>query len=150
MEKTAWLENRSNSKKNMGAKKKGLRSYKPQLDHSARSTAFEAQTGQRTMRRSGSSRTSTGQLVKGRVIPQRIWEKYSDDQLLDTRICDLGLRIDKDGFLAPRIAKLYQELENMGLQFRPHAMNGFLPRASRVLPFRFVLPTQDFVRWNGR
>lgn len=45
--------------------------------------------------------------------------RLSDDQLLDTRICDLGLRIE-DTPLEDRIARLEEELEMRGIRFRPH------------------------------
>lgn len=43
----------------------------------------------------------------------------TDDQLLDTRICDLRLSI-RDTTLQPRIDQLHGELEQRGLRFRPH------------------------------
>ncbi len=47
------------------------------------------------------------------------WADYSDDDLLDLRICDLGVRIEGTR-LAQRIEQLYDELEERGLRFRPH------------------------------
>jgi len=48
------------------------------------------------------------------------WESWSDEQLLDLRLCDLGLRI-RDSELGPRIKQLYRELRAAGVQhFRPH------------------------------
>lgn len=46
-------------------------------------------------------------------------DKMSDDELLDTRMCDLKLSI-KNTPLEGRIEQLYDELANRGLQFRPH------------------------------
>ncbi|NND96249.1 MAG: hypothetical protein HKN47_02840 [Pirellulaceae bacterium] len=43
----------------------------------------------------------------------------SDEQLLDTRICDLKLSI-RDTPLQNRISQLYRELADRGLQFKPH------------------------------
>lgn len=48
-----------------------------------------------------------------------IWARYSDDELLDMRICDLGVVI-KGTRLEQRIEQLYAELASSGLQFRPH------------------------------
>jgi hypothetical protein len=110
----------SSKKTSLGKSKKGLRSYSHRPDASRDSTRPAPKMIHRTTRRSGRSRLAATASVKGRVIPQAVWEKFSDDQLLDTRICDLGLRIDKDGFLGPKIQRLYQELDNHGLQFRPH------------------------------
>jgi hypothetical protein len=47
------------------------------------------------------------------------WASFSDDQLLDVRMCDLGLTIEGTE-LEPRIAQLNAELEARGLTFRPH------------------------------
>ncbi len=72
------------------------------------------------VRRGRRSRIKPGGRRSGRIIPRSEWERFSDEQLLDTRICDLGLKIDNDGWLRPKIDKLYKELESRGLNFRPH------------------------------
>ena len=46
-------------------------------------------------------------------------EKLNDEQLLDTRLCDLDISVDAP-WLKPRIEKLYQELANRGIRYRPH------------------------------
>jgi hypothetical protein len=51
--------------------------------------------------------------------PRRAWVHYTDDSLLDVRLCDLDLRVERTT-LEPRIRQLYQELEDRGLRFRPH------------------------------
>jgi len=43
----------------------------------------------------------------------------SDDELLDLRFCDLGVKLDGT-YLEDRIEMLYAELEQRGLRFRPH------------------------------
>ena len=50
---------------------------------------------------------------------QPMWASYSDDELLDLRICDLDVSI-KGTPLEDRIAQLHDELADAGLQFRPH------------------------------
>ncbi len=47
------------------------------------------------------------------------WAAYTDEQLLDLRMCDLGLAIPGSGVEEP-IAAVAVELEARGLQFRPH------------------------------
>ncbi len=47
------------------------------------------------------------------------WPDLSDEQLLDVRLCELGLTID-GSWLEPRIAQLNDELAARGLEFRPH------------------------------
>lgn len=47
------------------------------------------------------------------------WVGLSDDELLQWRMCDLGVRIEGTP-LEQRIAKLYEELEYRGIVFRPH------------------------------
>ena len=45
--------------------------------------------------------------------------RLSDEELLKLRFCDLKLEIDRSS-LRRRIVRLYQELENRGIHFRPH------------------------------
>jgi hypothetical protein len=47
------------------------------------------------------------------------WTTLADDKLLDVRMCDLALAIEGTD-LEPRIAQLNSELEQRGLQFKPH------------------------------
>jgi hypothetical protein len=47
------------------------------------------------------------------------WEHLSDEDLLEVRICDLGLRIKRGSELDARIRQLYRELEHEGLAIRP-------------------------------
>ena len=55
-----------------------------------------------------------------RAHPPYEWESWSDEQLLDLRLCDLGLRI-RGSELEPRIKLLFRELRAAGIQhFRPH------------------------------
>jgi hypothetical protein len=57
------------------------------------------------------------------VIPSAAlldWSDLSDDELLDRRLCELGLRIP-GSWLEGRLAQLDAELAARGLAFRPHA-----------------------------
>lgn len=45
------------------------------------------------------------------------WTRLPDDELLDLRLCDLDLTLDR---LAPQIDRLCRELSRKGLRFRPH------------------------------
>ena len=47
------------------------------------------------------------------------WASWSDERLLETRICDLGLKIEGTA-LEERVEALYSNLEDAGLRFRPH------------------------------
>jgi hypothetical protein len=47
------------------------------------------------------------------------WAGLSSDELLDVRLCDLGLSIEGSP-LQPRIQRLYEELGQAGLRFRPY------------------------------
>ena len=47
------------------------------------------------------------------------WEKFGDEKLLDMRICDLQLDIEKSMMVRMR-QKLYGELDCRGLRLRPH------------------------------
>ena len=48
-----------------------------------------------------------------------VWAGWTDDKLLDVRICDLGVTINETP-LERRIADLNQELEACGIRFRAH------------------------------
>ncbi len=47
------------------------------------------------------------------------WAQYSDDQLLDLRICDLGLEFDDTNLVSMR-DQLYHELKQRNLRIKPH------------------------------
>jgi len=47
------------------------------------------------------------------------WHRLTDEHLLDLRICDLALKI-KGSFLEPHIKRLYSELNERGIRFKPH------------------------------
>ena len=51
--------------------------------------------------------------------PRRNWTRYSDQRLLEQRLRDLDLRIERT-WLQSCVNRLYQELENRGILFRPH------------------------------
>lgn len=48
-----------------------------------------------------------------------VWADWPDEDLLNMRICDLGVRIEGTR-LEPRIEQLFKELGDRGLRFRPH------------------------------
>lgn len=57
------------------------------------------------------------------------WENYSDKELLDLRLCDLGVNL-QGSWLERPIAKLYDELEAKGIRMKPHiwlSINWFTP-----------------------
>ncbi len=60
---------------------------------------------------------------RGRGAPRRRpydwWARLPDEELLDLRLCDLGLRLERST-LAPALRRLEFELERRGLRFRPH------------------------------
>ncbi len=47
------------------------------------------------------------------------WTRWSDDRLLDTHLCDFGLTLTGSKLLR-EIEALYRELEDRGINFRPH------------------------------
>ena len=51
--------------------------------------------------------------------PRRGWTRCSDQRLLEQRLRDLDLRIERT-WLQSCVNRLYQELENRGILFRPH------------------------------
>ena len=54
-----------------------------------------------------------------RPEPRPAWVDLPDEQLLDVRLCDLGVTIE-GSWLQERLADLHLELDARGLSFRPH------------------------------
>ena len=72
------------------------------------------------------------------------WVALKDDELLQMRICDLGLRIDGSP-LEPRIAELYAELGARGLALEPPCYLGDewfspVPTPAIAIPFYLAHP----------
>ena len=47
------------------------------------------------------------------------WASWSDERLLEVRLCDLGLTL-RDSPIRPHIRELYRELRERGIAFRPY------------------------------
>jgi hypothetical protein len=77
------------------------------------------------------------------------WERLPDDELLDLRLCDLGLRIEGTR-LEARLARLHAELARAGLRhFRPYAWlstGWFTPHALTGFAIPFFLAHPRLVR----
>jgi len=77
-----------------------------------------------------------------RLAPTRFKRSLvSDERLLDTRICDLPIRL-KGSSLEPHIKRLYSELNNRSIRVKPHVWlsasqpgrSSNTPKASHSLP----------------
>lgn len=66
--------------------------------------------------RSGAAQRRTSAKRRRKALP---WTRLSDEELLKLRFCDLRLSIDRPT-LRRQIGRLYKELENRGIRFRPH------------------------------
>ena len=66
--------------------------------------------------RSGAAQRRPSAPRRRKALP---WTRLSDEELLKLRFCDLKLSIDRPT-LQRQIGRLYKELENRGIQFRPH------------------------------
>ena len=83
------------------------------------------------------------------ALPLRVrrahWTQLSDDELLDVRLCDLGLRVEGSR-LAPSLARLDRELTRAGIaRFRPYAWlsrSWFAPHGTTgfAIPFYLAHP----------
>ena len=83
-----------------------------------------------------------------KAVPR--WTRLSDEELLDLRFCDLGLRIEGTA-VAPQIKRLYAELDAAGLKVRPHcwlAEEWFSPDGvpGIAIPFYLSHPRLDAAR----
>jgi Putative zinc-binding metallo-peptidase len=76
------------------------------------------------------------------------WADLSDEQLLDRRLCDLGLSI-AGSWLEPRVSQLNDELGARGLSFRPHvwlSAEWFTPDGVPGIAIPFYLAHPRLVR----
>lgn len=71
--------------------------------------------------RAGSHREpcSNQERHRHRSSQEPAWGNWSDEKLLDLRFCDLDLSVEQSQ-LTEQIARLYRELGDRGLLFRPH------------------------------
>jgi hypothetical protein len=53
------------------------------------------------------------------AIRRKNWTRFDDERLLDVRMCDLGLKIERTP-LARRVQRLYEELGARDIRLRPH------------------------------
>jgi hypothetical protein len=65
------------------------------------------------------SRTAVPRPTSVRRAREPWWVEFEDEQLLDLRLSDLGLKIEGTE-IEPRIQRLYDELDFRGIPFRPH------------------------------
>jgi hypothetical protein len=77
------------------------------------------------------------------------WEDLTDEDLLDVRLCDLGLRIEGSE-LEDRLLRLHAELARVGLRrFRPYAWlstSWFTPHGCTGFAVPFYLAHQRLIR----
>ena len=57
--------------------------------------------------------------LAGRVRRRLAWTRLSDEELLQLRFCDLHLSLERSA-VGRHVRRLYAELENRGITFRPH------------------------------
>ncbi len=80
------------------------------------------------------------------------WHSLSDDQLLDVRLRDLPIRIERTP-LEERVNRLYRELDERGITFRPHvwlAEEWFTPDGVPGIAIPFYLAHPRLVRLERR
>ena len=74
-------------------------------------------------------------------MTKSFWKKISDENLLETKICDLKLSINKN-YLKTCIQKLYKELKSKRIIFRPPcflADEWFVPESDTLIGIPFYL-----------
>lgn len=59
-------------------------------------------------------------MARNAIKKKQEWTRLSDERLLAMRFCDLGLRLPGSR-IERRVRRLYAELEERGILFRPHA-----------------------------
>lgn len=101
----------------MAKRKKASVKSKPASSRSRRSTPRK--TTRKKSTSSKTTRSGTRKATTGRKTSRKGWRSLNDEALLDVRMCDLDLDLERSD-LQPRIEKLYEELEARGLNFQPH------------------------------
>jgi hypothetical protein len=84
--------------------------------------------------------------------PAYAWEALADEQLLSLRFCDLHLQIEGTE-LQRAIDRLYQELEQRGIRFKPHcwlAQEWFSPDGVPGIAIPFYLAHRRLMRLERR
>src|SRR5215218_7511827 len=82
-----------------------------------------------------------GRVTARRGTPEPAWVDYTDEQLLDLRLCDLGVKIEGTE-LEWYIQRLHMELARKGLIFRPYfwlSNEFFTPDAHSGIAIPFYL-----------
>lgn len=92
----------------------------------------------------GTARKRPAARGKRRIRPRDWWARLPEDELLDLRLCDLGLRIEGSPVERP-LARLFSELERREVGFRPHywiAQEWFSPDGvpGIAIPFHLLHP----------
>ena len=103
----------------MAKRKKASLKSKPAANPTGKSNS--GKTKSRNTTRSALNGTGNGRpgTRTSRRRTKKRWRSLSDEALLDVRICDLDLEIERSNLL-PRIERLYEELESRHLCFQPH------------------------------
>ena len=80
------------------------------------------------------------------------WHALPDRELLDLRLCDLGVRLEGSP-LEPRVERLHRELERAGFRFRPYAWlstDWFTPEGGTGFGIPFFLAHPRLARVERR
>jgi hypothetical protein len=80
------------------------------------------------------------------------WSRLPDEKLLAMRFCDLGLKIERTP-IARQVKRLYAELANRGIQFKPHvwlAEEWFSPDGVPGIAIPFYLAHPRLARLERR
>ena len=83
---------------------------------------------------------------------RRAWVGYSDERLLEVRLCDLDLRIERTP-VARHVRRLYDELAARGVRFRPQvwlSTEWFSPDATPGIAIPFYLAHPRLLRLEAR
>jgi hypothetical protein len=91
--------------------------------------------------------TKSGTSRRGRSA-EPVWASLRDEQLLELRLCDLGVRIEGTA-LETRIQKLYDELQTRDIKLRPHcwlAEEWFSPEGIPGIAIPFYLAHPRLMR----
>jgi len=81
-----------------------------------------------------------------------VWVRHTDEQLLDLRFCDLGLKIERTA-IEPRVERLHDELERREIRLKPHtwlSTEWFSPDGVPGIAIPFYLAHPRLIKLESR
>lgn len=115
------MAKKTTTRKNIAKAPETVSKREANKSEASKSEASKAVVARKFLRVDGASKTISPRKksLKKASVASPSWRKLPDEELLDTRMCDLQLDIESTA-LVSKIERLYEELDSRDLQFQPH------------------------------